>query len=146
MGELLPSQASPLLPYPQKLPVSAFWNGPGRQEMLPLHQNIEILDGNIGTTNTVPFPGSSSHYLVISLIGYFLIHQHNLQGVSHHRVYSPNKIRVSPLVCGWVFLVVLVFFQTDTTFGYHSSHHRWQPHLLSDYASCYLFAVFLLSL
>lgn len=64
-----PSKSTASLP--QKLPVSTFWNGPGRQEMLPLHQNTEILNGNIGTTNTLPFPGTSLPYLVTPLIGYF---------------------------------------------------------------------------
>lgn len=51
--------------------MSSFWNGPGGQEMLPLTQNIKIFNGNMHTTNTIPSPGTSWDYSVISLIRYF---------------------------------------------------------------------------
>lgn len=114
----------------------------GGQELLALHQNTEIANGNTDIINTVPFPGTSSNYPVISPIRYFFIQQYNFQGVSHRGAYSPNKIRMSPFYCGWVFWCFLmffwVFFQMDTAFGYNFSHRGWQSHLLTLALSTYL--------
>lgn len=51
--------------------MSSFWNGPGGQEMLPLPQNMKMFNGNMHTTNTIPYAGTSWDYSVISLIRYF---------------------------------------------------------------------------